>query len=297
MYSFDVFDTLITRRTASPQGIFALMESRLKAKRAVNGLADYILDNFFELRIHSEELARHSAAFKQKEEVNLNDIYTAMAVCGYMNEKQIAYLCNIEQDIEIENVVGIAETILHVKNLLSQGEKVILISDMYLSGDIIRRMLVRTDPIFESIPLYVSSDYGVRKTTGNLYRKVQEIEQIVWDDWTHYGDNVRQDIEIPYQLGMKVKLLPQKQRTLLEKRLLKDYGDDDKVQMMVGTAIRAQREGMGQAYQIGCRYAGPVLYSYAEWLVKRAVERGIKRLYNIARDCYLIKKIVDIILS
>lgn len=32
MYSFDVFDTLITRRTALPQGIFALMGAELREK-------------------------------------------------------------------------------------------------------------------------------------------------------------------------------------------------------------------------------------------------------------------------
>lgn len=29
IYSFDVFDTLITRRTAVPEGIFAIMQSDL----------------------------------------------------------------------------------------------------------------------------------------------------------------------------------------------------------------------------------------------------------------------------
>ncbi len=51
MYSFDVFDTLITRTTALPNGIFALMQSRLMQERELNGLDDYVIDNFFELRI------------------------------------------------------------------------------------------------------------------------------------------------------------------------------------------------------------------------------------------------------
>lgn len=47
MYSFDVFDTLITRTTALPNGIFALMQSRLMQERELNGLDDYVIDNFF----------------------------------------------------------------------------------------------------------------------------------------------------------------------------------------------------------------------------------------------------------
>ena len=49
IYSFDVFDTLITRTTASPLGIFALMQERLQRERAENGLEDYVIDNFYEL--------------------------------------------------------------------------------------------------------------------------------------------------------------------------------------------------------------------------------------------------------
>ena len=297
MYSFDVFDTLITRRTALPQGIFALMGAELREKREVNKLPDYIIDNFYELRIHSEQLARHSASFKQVEEVTLHDIYRAMAVSGYLNEDDIEYLCSMEEETELHNVVGIDASIKMLKGLVEQGERVVLISDMYLSGKAIRRMLCRIDEIFTSIPLYVSSDYGVRKTTGSLYRKVQETEKIDYRDWTHYGDNLHQDMEIPHSLGVRVLYLPRKELTSLEERVLRKYGADHRLQMMIGTACYADKKGTDIAKHIGCRYAGPILYSYAEWVVRRAEVKGIKRLYFIARDGYLIKKIVDCILS
>ena len=60
---------------------------------------------------------------------------------------------------------------------------------------------------------------------------------------------------------------------------------------------REKEKDSNAAYHIGCRYAGPVLYSYAAWIVDQAVKNDIKRLYFIARDGYLIKKIVDIILK
>ena len=50
------------------------------------------------------------------------------------------------------------------------------------------------------------------------------------------------------------------------------------------------------AYHIGCRYVGPVLYSYGEWVIDQAEKKGINRLYFIARDGYLVKQIVDVIL-
>lgn len=317
MYSFDVFDTLITRTVAAPQGIFALMKDRLKKEKGVNKLDDYVIDNFFELRIHSEELARKSFSAQNMEEVRLKDIYTAMAVCGCINEKQHHYLCQMEQEIEIANVTGIPENIQRVKKLLAEGEHVILASDMYLSGEIVRRMLVKVDPIFEDIPLYISSEYGKRKTTGNLYRQVQEEEQTVCDEWTHIGDNLFQDIEMAYQLGIKVELSPCVRLTGFEKKLLKDHGNDSQLQLMIGAALRTERQHISEEnmvgiksriaienieissgpYHIGCRYAAPVLYNYAEWIVGQACKKNIKRLYFIARDGYLIKQIVDVILN
>lgn len=297
MYSFDVFDTLITRSTALPQGIFALMGAELREKREINKFPDFIIDNFYELRIHSEQLARHSASFKQVEEVTLRDIYRAMAVSGYLNEDDIESLCRMEEGTELQNVVGIDASIKTLKELVERGERVVLISDMYLPGKVIRRMLCRVDEVFTSLPLYVSSDYGVRKTTGSLYRRVQEAEKMDYRDWTHYGDNLHQDMEIPHSLGIRVRYLPRKELTPLEERVLNKYGADHRLQRMIGTACQADTKGSDLAKHIGCRYAGPVLYSYAEWIVRRAEEKGIKRLYFIARDGYLIKKIVDCILS
>lgn len=333
MYSFDVFDTLITRTTATPQGIFALMKDRIALEKGENKLEDDIIDDFFELRIHSEELARKSRSAQNVEEINMRDIYDAMSLSGNINEAQTDYLCYTEQQMEIENAVGIPENIRWVKRLLGQGERVVLISDMYLPVDIIREMLIRADSVFADIPLYVSAEYGVRKTTGNLYRKVQEQEQIFYENWTHIGDNMRQDIEIPYQLGIRVEMYQKEELSDFEKELLKYYADDSRLQLMIGAAIHGKGKqpdriddqlqpwteavvhGKGKqpskstdsfvptdwrkkiAAYIGCRYAGPVLYGYAEWLIRQAEAKKIKKLYFIARDGYLIKRIADTILS
>lgn len=305
MYSFDVFDTLITRTTANPFGIFALMQNRMKEEKNKTGLDEYVIDNFYTLRIHSEELIRKSASFQQVEEVGLQDIYKAMSVNGCLSQSQIVYLCHLEEKIEIANTVGISENIQKVKELLKSGERVVLISDMYLSEKVIRKMLVQADPIFKEIPIYVSSEYGMRKTTGNLYRKVQKLEQISYEEWTHIGDNLYQDIEVPYWLGIKVKVCPKPELSVFEQEILKWHGADGQLQLMVGTSIRADRNcdltvdspTKEKARHIGCRYVGPILYSYAEWIVGQAEKKGFKRLYFIARDGYLIKKIVDIILS
>ena len=72
MYSFDIFDTLITRCTAEPKGIFMLMKEKIQESREY---PSFFTENFCELRIGAEELARVHIRDSGKQEVTLNDIY------------------------------------------------------------------------------------------------------------------------------------------------------------------------------------------------------------------------------
>lgn len=296
LYSFDLFDTLITRKTASPRGIFAFMQEELWSKYEKGTWDDYLLRNFYQLRYQSEKLARDSNHNQGIEEITLDDIYRAMALCGCLDEAQIRELCLLEQRIELDNVVGIAENIERVKKLYQNGERVILISDMYLSKDAIHNMLRKADPMLGELPLYVSSEYGLRKTTGNLYRKVHELEDIEYHDWLHVGDNVYQDIKVPAGLGIHTEQAAGRKLTEFEKEVLEKYGSDSRIQLMIGTAELANKESDSIPYYVGCRYAGTLLYSYAEWIVDVSVKKGIRRLYFIARDGYLLHKIVGTII-
>lgn len=58
LYSFDVFDTIITRNTATPDGIFALMQYDLKYDSKYIHLDEYIKNNFYVLRGNAGRLVR-----------------------------------------------------------------------------------------------------------------------------------------------------------------------------------------------------------------------------------------------
>lgn len=47
IYSFDIFDTLITRATATPEGVFALMQQRLMSDAGSDPIDSHIRENFF----------------------------------------------------------------------------------------------------------------------------------------------------------------------------------------------------------------------------------------------------------
>ena len=121
LYSFDIFDTLITRRVAEPKGIFAVMQETLHTDEKYREIDGHIRDNFYQMRINSEALARANYQRKGVEDVTLRQIYRAMGTTGVLDASGQALLMTLEKETELAHVVGIAENIERVKKLLSAG--------------------------------------------------------------------------------------------------------------------------------------------------------------------------------
>ncbi len=290
MYSFDVFDTLITRSTVEPIGVFMLMQDMLEKKREY---ASFFTANFCELRIGAEKIAQQYAYIKGKQEIILKDIYTALATIGCISVNQQEELEKMEVQIEYNNVLGIPPNINLLKKLKAQGEHIVLISDMYLKEKHIRDMLCKVDPIFKEIPLYVSSEYGKNKVSGELFQIVQRKEKVNYSDWVHYGDNKYADIEPAIKLGIKaVHLVPEK---------LKEYEQPQKDlyhQLSIGISQYVRSLGKGTiASEVGASLAGPILYPYVQWVLKESIKQGINRLYFVARDGWILWQIADVIIK
>lgn len=287
MYSFDIFDTLITRCTASPKGIFMLMQEKI---RQTGGYDSYLFENFCALRTGAEELARiHAAKSHGKQEITLDDIYRALATTACITDRQQEQLKELEVNTECSSVFGIQKNIALLKDLRNRHEKVVLISDMYLGEKNIRSILCQVDPVFADLPLYVSSDYGKTKGSGGLYKLVQSIENADFSDWVHYGDNEKADIQSALKLGIKAIHLPPEE--------VKEYEQPQKdVYHQISVGVSRYVRGLGEesaACETGCSLAGPLLYPYVRWMLNESAKRGINRLYFVARDGWILKRIAD----
>lgn len=298
LYSFDVFETLMTRTTATPSGIFALLQDRLCQDAAYADISQYIKDNYFHLRIHAEILARRSFEAKHVEEVSLQQIYDVLKLTGCLCDEAVERLMSLEKQLEYENCVPIDQNIEKVKLLISEGKKVVLISDMYLDQHTIRRMLVKLDAVFAGVPLYVSSEYGVKKTSGGLFHVVQKQELVEFSEWLHCGDNIYADLKPAKYLGISCEYAPFEALLDWEINLLKNREDDVLVQFIIGTARNVRLQGaQSSAERIGISIGGPILYSYVNWILNESCKKGIRRLYFIARDGFVLKQIAEILIQ
>lgn len=282
MISFDIFDTLITRKTALPTGIF------LQVQESTGMPAD-----FTNMRIDAEKDARIYANQRGKEEITLDDIYELLSFRLRQNMDKVM---SAEIETEIENVYPLWDRINIVKDFISKGEHVVLISDMYLDKCIIREMLLQVDSVFDNIPIYVSSNYGKTKQSGLLFLEVAKLEKIEFNDWVHYGDNHYSDYLVPRILGINAIQVENPQMTTWEKQLSERLNIENNLllQYYIGAAkIVREEHSLNSVQKIGSSLGGMILYPYVSWLVKSSIKMKIKRLYFLARDGYILKKIAD----
>lgn len=298
LYSFDIFDTLITRKVATPSGIFLTMQEKLISDSRFEDIPLYIKENFYTLRQHSEALARKSYCIKGCEDKTFEQIYEALGCNGMLTPNQIERIKSLELEIEEECVVGVEENINRIKEYVQEGKNVVLISDMYLSAEQIRHLLCKVDIIFRNIEIYVSSECKKTKGSTNLFKYVQCEKKVKFSNWTHIGDNDFADGRAPRRLGIKTEIYKGTMLKKSEKKVIDGKQRDIQAQYTIGLSrrIRVQNHLAG-AKSIGASVGGIMLVPYVQWVLSEAQRREIRRLYFIARDGYVLKKIADIIIE
>lgn len=181
--TFDVFDTLVLRMVSRPTEVFSKLHGRM----------------FSIARQGAERIARR---FNRKEEIELSDIYRFLP--GY----------NMDEEIQIEKNVCFANPYMaEVYQILKKNDKKIYaISDMYLSKKDIEDILQKSNYVLEDV--YVSSEYGVCKKTGNLFKVFCENTGIKPEKILHIGDNLDSDVEGAKMMEINGFLVPSVKKIL-----------------------------------------------------------------------------------
>ena len=113
LYSFDIFDTLITRKVAKPVGIFALMQHVISTESLYEDLPYDVITNFYKYRINAEyRLRRFNHLWKNKQEITFEEIYNDIEETYGLSKEQSIRLKNLELEIELDNILPIEKNIL-----------------------------------------------------------------------------------------------------------------------------------------------------------------------------------------
>ena len=301
LYSFDIFDTLIARKVLVPEGIFFGVRERMLQSSAAFPAG--LISRYPSIRSGCERNVREyysKRAFAEgdyKREISYASIFERMASLYNLTDYQIRLLMDWELELEYENCIPLEETIALVKELKARGETVILVSDMYLEESFIRNLLVKADPLLGELPLFLSSTWGVQKTTRQLYIQAYlSFDNYNFGEWIHYGDSVPGDKNPAQKLGIRPVLHYVPSFNAYEKELAESIGTYD-AYLVAAQFARMRQTRPDAADYYAYAYASLYLVPYVHWALEDAVNQGYKTLYFISRDGYHLKEIADALIN
>ncbi|MBQ8165692.1 MAG: HAD hydrolase-like protein [Lachnospiraceae bacterium] len=135
-------------------------------------------------------MTAEKSAYLKCAEPTLDDIYQNISnLCGDLDR-----IKDIEIETECENVYVNEEVLELIKMAESKGIKLVLTSDMYLNKNQICKVLISAGvPIDIFDEIFVSCEYGISKSNGDLYNVILEKLNVKADEILHLGDNYNSD--------------------------------------------------------------------------------------------------------
>lgn len=270
--SFDIFDTLVDRYAANPHDIFRYVE--VKAKQ--EGIA---YSDFATKRIEAEQCA--IKANRTSDEISLDDIYEYLpnatdTVKSELKRLEVyteIFFCN--PNMEMINVL---------KQLSNDGKTIIITSDMYLPKQVIKKILQKCSVNFDY--LFVSSEYGIRKSSGKLFKYIINTLKINKSQFIHIGDNWKSDWIIPKIMGFN--------SIHYKKQEMKNIKTDLLQRTIERLALLNTRDE-DIYYSVGYKYLGPLLVGFCQWINDECNNKDLNKILFFSRDGYIMQKAYKIL--
>jgi predicted HAD superfamily hydrolase len=296
--SFDVFDTLLVRKTDPPE-----RSKQYAARVAVERrLVDISISELLSVRDRIELKIRNDNSLQGFDpEVSIVEIFSELSMVLVGNTSLTKELVAVEYEVEsmlIEPMPGMRSILRSLKGRC----RIIAISDTYLPVSIVERLLAKAgyEGVFETI--FCSCDYLLSKGSGRLFEKVLEKMEGMSHQMLHIGDNFVSDYFVPKIQGIKAHLLYDRwnlrRRCKLRHFTISGNCSEYWLGLSVHSSISEVRrrnvsddDGFFGAW--GKEVVAPLLAGFVHALVDRVRARSVKHLYFVAREGFLIKKMFE----
>jgi hypothetical protein len=255
--SFDIFDTLVARRSGSPQEVFHSVERKM----------GYY--GFAQIRIKAE-----AELFRGGENYTIDSIYKLIVDRYGISAIHADYLRNAELQEEFAGLIPIAENCSRVQ------PDDLLISDMYLPMAFIKKVISEKCGLHFN-PVYLSS-HG--KISGEVWKTIKEHYTIL----NHLGNNQKSDVDGPKSYDIPAEKTDAFKFTKIESYLMSEELG------ALARFVRAKRLAFwtknDQARKLGSAQIEvnfPFLFTATLLLIRYSHHNKWKRILFSARDCYL----------
>lgn len=291
--SFDIFDTLLSRKVLLSEDVFVLTERRLKRSGVV-------IRNFKEKRCRAQEKLGLTNP-------DIYEIYAKFCKMYKISEEVGNMCCRAEIEVENEVLIPRAEMIDVYKECLAMGKKVCLVSDMYLPENILIPILEKNG-IKGYDALYISCDKKQLKLQGLLetYRKEWQGEC-----YLHIGDHYIHDGICAELAGIDYCLvdsgIKMARRTAFGQCIEKAVTLEEHV--MVGMIIakimnspfsqkiKDHKIAIESNYDYSYGFCAALISQFALWIYHEVKEEKYDDILFASRDGYLMKKMYEMLLT
>ena len=276
--SFDLYDTLIHRTVKQPEKVFDLVE---KMCRELWGVETPFADE----RKTAEQVARKKAAKEDKEDVTLDDIYEELPYDATMKKE----FMDMEKQVEIDVCCEDSECISLLHFCSVHNKTIIITTDMYLPRDTICKILKNVGVLENCSKVYISSEIGMTKGSGNLYRYIKADLKVAGKEILHLGDNYQSDYVMALQIGLQAVWI----RDAYKKAI---YFNDSKTieeeHLRYFILRNCKKEGEESTeYNLGFGLIGPLCYGFCRWLHDECLKHQFDCLAFVAREGWLLQHI------
>jgi predicted HAD superfamily hydrolase len=285
--SFDVFDTLVTRRYAKPVDLFADMEATLSADHPD-------LAGFAEARVSAELEARRRYRFQT--EVTLEQIYRELARALHLPDHHLKVIQQRELHLEQSRIAVNANAKRLLDALRARGKTILFLSDTYLPHEFMLQVLTTHEVARPGDHVYISSHSGKMKATGALYAHVLAENSIDPKTMCHIGDNAQSDVALPRELGITPFHYTKVQANRYESVPEPDLRRSELAALAKLTRLsNSYPEGShnGIIWDITADVSGPMIFAFVNWTIQQARTQGIRRLYFLSRDGQIMYQIAE----
>lgn len=273
VFAFDFWDTIIHRDC---ENYFVIFEWAKELGELLGRKTDIIVEK------------RKEASAKLKVTLGVEECnYFQMIECLHkllsvsIELSEFYYLSlKIELDAERRHCYADEETRSLIEYLKENNKKIIIISDFYMGAEALSEILSYCDINIGKTNVFVSSDVGLRKDTGNLYKYVINKLNLSSNAILMLGDNSKVDVEIPSDMGIscihkvyqKKKVQPILSKKALLKQILKN--------------INQKGESLNGYSSLLCLIASR--------LYRTLRNNSVKQVFFLSREGQLLKQVFDL---
>ena len=278
--SFDLFDTLITRKLFFYTDIFEIMglsQIRLSAEKELSAKGAPTLTEIYQNVVEAKS--------------NINQSPEELAA----QEWRIDSSSMVSRE-DVDQILDYAK---------KAGKKLVLTSDSYYSRAQIESILTRYNlNCFDQF--FISCEEGIAKTTG-LFGKLANYAH--GKTVLHIGDDEWADVEKAKEFGIN-------SFRIYSGKDLFDFLGGMGIEPNVKTVVDRVKLGMfiarqfsspfqfedgckdaqlSRAEDIGYQICGPMIIDFMMWMLEKSKEENLANILLCARDGYLVKKIYDML--